>query len=160
MTSYLKCQSARANRRLPARRGIKVTPASGSSSRLSNCFLKTLVRGCAGRQAPRRHGASGRTFSCRGRVLLCLSRMLRATRPHKPSPMANQARSRLFNCPCCGADYHLIKVVAGPERTGRDVRCVKCSTSFNSREGSYILKYFLLGRRRRAQANRALEPPS
>jgi hypothetical protein len=44
--------------------------------------------------------------------------------------MANQARSRLFNCPYCGADYHLIK--AWPDPKGRTAMLYALSAVLSS----------------------------
>ena len=61
-----------------------------------------------------------------------------------------------FTCPHCQALYHLVKVEAGPETIDRELACRVCNAPFVSREGKFVLKYFLLREavrtRRRASA--------
>ena len=49
-----------------------------------------------------------------------------------------------FNCPNCNALYHLIKVEAGPETIDFEIACRVCGAPLAAREGSAVLKYFLL----------------
>jgi hypothetical protein len=48
--------------------------------------------------------------------------------------------ARHFSCPNCNALYHRIKVEAGPEI----VDCLACGGPLPGRDGSFVLKYFLL----------------
>ena len=59
-----------------------------------------------------------------------------------------------FTCANCQALYHVVKVEAGPETTEAEVTCRACGAPFAGREGTFVLKYFMLrhgarGRRRR-----------
>jgi hypothetical protein len=49
-----------------------------------------------------------------------------------------------FNCPKCKALYHVVKVPAGLKSVGGEVTCRLCIEPLPSREGAYVLKYFLL----------------
>jgi predicted Zn finger-like uncharacterized protein len=49
-----------------------------------------------------------------------------------------------FNCPNCGALYHLVKAKAGVETIDREIKCLSCNARLPSREGDLVLKYFLL----------------
>jgi len=49
-----------------------------------------------------------------------------------------------FTCPNCQALYHIVKVEAGPETNDRELACRSCGAPLPSREGSLVLKYFLL----------------
>ena len=49
-----------------------------------------------------------------------------------------------FNCRNCNALYHLIKVDAGPETINSEIACRVCGAPLAAREGSAVLKYFLL----------------
>ena len=49
-----------------------------------------------------------------------------------------------FTCLNCKALYQFVKVDAGPETVDRALRCVVCGTPLASREGEFVLKYFLL----------------
>ena len=59
-----------------------------------------------------------------------------------------------FNCPNCAAIYDLVRAEAGSAATDRELVCLTCGGPLQSREGRFILKYFLLepahhvGRRR------------
>jgi len=49
-----------------------------------------------------------------------------------------------FNCPNCNALYHLVKAETGPESVDGEVACRVCGAPLPGREGSFIIKYFLL----------------
>jgi hypothetical protein len=49
-----------------------------------------------------------------------------------------------FNCTSCNALYHLIKAEAGPENVDSEIACRVCGAPLPGREGSFVLKYFLL----------------
>jgi len=58
-----------------------------------------------------------------------------------------------FPCAHCQALYHVVKVEAGAETTEAEVTCRACGAPFTGREGTFVLKYFMLrhgarGRRR------------
>ena len=52
-----------------------------------------------------------------------------------------------FNCPKCKALYHVVKV-ADLSPTEGTATCRLCGEPLPDREGPYVLKYFLLPRRR------------
>jgi hypothetical protein len=49
-----------------------------------------------------------------------------------------------FTCPNCQALYEVVKVEAGPETDSREIVCRACGGPLTGREGSFVLKYFLL----------------
>ena len=49
-----------------------------------------------------------------------------------------------FNCTSCNALYHLIKAEAGPETVDSEIACRICGAPLPGRDGSFVLKYFLL----------------
>ncbi len=49
-----------------------------------------------------------------------------------------------FKCPQCGAIYQVIKTEAGPETVDSQIACRSCGAPLPGREGSLILKYFLV----------------
>jgi hypothetical protein len=49
-----------------------------------------------------------------------------------------------FHCPNCNALYQVVRVEAGPETTYRAITCRSCGAPFPSREGRFVIKYFLL----------------
>jgi hypothetical protein len=51
---------------------------------------------------------------------------------------------RSFVCPNCDALCELVKVEAGLETVDRAVACRSCDAPLPSREGKFVLKYFLL----------------
>ena len=65
-------------------------------------------------------------------------------------------RPSLFHCPNCNALYHVIKVEAGPETVDRALTCRVCGSSFPSREGNAVLKYFLTRKSSRVQRGEGL----
>ena len=55
-----------------------------------------------------------------------------------------------FNCPNCGVQYKLVRVPAQPGFVGELIHCKNCNQELASTDGENILKYFLVGNRRRA----------
>jgi hypothetical protein len=49
-----------------------------------------------------------------------------------------------FTCPKCQALYQLVKVEAGSETNDRELTCLSCGGPLASRQGKFVLKYFLL----------------
>ena len=49
-----------------------------------------------------------------------------------------------FNCPNCDAIYDLVRAEGESDTTDRDLVCLACGAPLQSREGRFILKYFLL----------------
>jgi hypothetical protein len=49
-----------------------------------------------------------------------------------------------FNCPQCNALYQVVRGEAGPETVDREIACRACGAPLPGREGSFVLKYFLL----------------
>ena len=60
----------------------------------------------------------------------------------------------LFICPRCTTRYHVVQVEAGPS-TDVEINCLACDQPLRSRDGRFILKYFLLDGRRRKAPSRA-----
>lgn len=69
-------------------------------------------------------------------------------------PTGQASRATRFSCPNCGAAYDLVRVETESVTTDRELVCLACGAPLKSREGRFILKYFLLepthhiGRRR------------
>jgi transcription elongation factor Elf1 len=57
-----------------------------------------------------------------------------------------------FACPKCGAPYRLVRVPAAADSRDPPLHCKACNQELASTDGENILKYFLVGRRRRSQA--------
>jgi predicted RNA-binding Zn-ribbon protein involved in translation (DUF1610 family) len=49
-----------------------------------------------------------------------------------------------FICPNCNALYRMVRQEAGPETVDRQITCRACGAPLPSREGKFVLKYFLL----------------
>ena len=49
-----------------------------------------------------------------------------------------------FTCPNCVALYRLVKVEVGPGNNDQPLTCRSCGGPLSSREGGFVLKYFLL----------------
>jgi transcriptional regulator NrdR family protein len=64
--------------------------------------------------------------------------------------MARSAKSS-FRCPACDALYQVVKINAGQQTIGREMTCQVCGGLFPTREGSVILKYFMLRKAGRRQ---------
>ena len=58
--------------------------------------------------------------------------------------MAGGKPTHPFTCPHCGALYQMVRVEAGPETTDRELACRSCGAPLASREGDFVLKYFLV----------------
>ena len=56
-----------------------------------------------------------------------------------------------FNCPNYNALYQVVRVEAGPETVNRELTCSACGGPLLSREGKFIIKYFLLRKGGRIQ---------
>jgi hypothetical protein len=61
-----------------------------------------------------------------------------------------------FTCLKCKALYRLVKVEAGPETVDRALTCLVCGVPLPSREGEFVLKYFLLRKAARGRTNNKL----
>jgi hypothetical protein len=57
-----------------------------------------------------------------------------------------RSRRQLFNCPHCDVLYQ-----AGPETVDRELTCRSCGGPLPSREGKFIIKYFMLRKAGRIQ---------
>ena len=54
-----------------------------------------------------------------------------------------------FNCPNCGAKYEAVRVEAPPRsQPDREITCLSCGGPLHGRQGAFILKYFLVERRK------------
>ena len=49
-----------------------------------------------------------------------------------------------FNCPHCNALYQVVRAEAGPETVDQQITCQACGAPLPSRQGSFVLEYFLL----------------
>lgn len=56
-----------------------------------------------------------------------------------------------MKCPHCGADYDVVRIEAGSSTEYEDVTCLNCGGPLSAREGRFIMKYFLVPRRRQWQ---------
>jgi predicted RNA-binding Zn-ribbon protein involved in translation (DUF1610 family) len=56
-----------------------------------------------------------------------------------------------FTCPNCGAEYKLVRMPAAADSHDPPLHCKNCNQEFASTDGATILKYFLVGRRRRSR---------
>jgi len=72
----------------------------------------------------------------------------------KPNQAAMSKRTPYedFSCPKCGAQYKLVRMPAQANFLDRPVQCKNCSQELPSTDDGNILKYFLVGRRRRSQS--------
>jgi predicted RNA-binding Zn-ribbon protein involved in translation (DUF1610 family) len=59
--------------------------------------------------------------------------------------MAASPGSR-FNCPNCGARYEVVRVEAENVAIDCELACLSCGAPLQSRQGWFVLKYFLLER--------------
>jgi predicted RNA-binding Zn-ribbon protein involved in translation (DUF1610 family) len=59
-------------------------------------------------------------------------------------PAAEAPRVTRFNCPNCDATYDLVRAEAEGLTTDRELVCLACGAPLRSREGRFVLKYFLL----------------
>ena len=51
-----------------------------------------------------------------------------------------------FDCPNCGVKYKLVRIEADAKTLDRQITCRNCGAPFHGREGSMVLKYFLVDR--------------
>jgi hypothetical protein len=64
--------------------------------------------------------------------------------------MPDMSPAVAFDCYNCEATYKVVRVEAPPEPTTNcEIFCIRCGGPLHGREGNFILKYFLVGRRRR-----------
>jgi hypothetical protein len=54
--------------------------------------------------------------------------------------------SSRFNCPNCRALYEVVHVEAENVAIDRGLACLSCGAPLQSRQGRFVLKYFLLKR--------------
>jgi predicted RNA-binding Zn-ribbon protein involved in translation (DUF1610 family) len=75
--------------------------------------------------------------------------LLKALKPYKF--VMNRLRpGENFACPKCGTEYKLVRMPASVD--SRDpLYCKVCNQELPSTDGENILKYFLVGRRRRSR---------
>ena len=66
-----------------------------------------------------------------------------------------------FDCPNCGARYKIVRVEADSQSDDRPISCRKCGVPLQGREGSAVLKYFLIGQPKAKSARaRSIIPSS
>jgi uncharacterized paraquat-inducible protein A len=58
-----------------------------------------------------------------------------------------------FQCPQCDAVYQVVRVEA-ESACDRDINCPVCHAPLRSRDGQFILKYFLMGKPKHSRAAR------
>jgi hypothetical protein len=58
--------------------------------------------------------------------------------------MAGLSLPPFFHCPKCNALYHVVKTKGRPTIIKPETACTLCNTPFITREGLFVLKYFLL----------------
>ena len=51
-----------------------------------------------------------------------------------------------FDCPNCGAKYKMVRAEDDPKTLDHQITCRSCGAPFHGREGSMVLKYFLVDR--------------
>jgi len=51
-----------------------------------------------------------------------------------------------FLCPNCVAEYRVVRVTADPTLADREIACRSCGVPLKGREGSLVLKYFMVNR--------------
>jgi predicted RNA-binding Zn-ribbon protein involved in translation (DUF1610 family) len=54
--------------------------------------------------------------------------------------------SSRFNCPNCGSLYEVVGVEPENVTIDRELACPSCGAQLQSRQGQFVLKYFLLER--------------
>ena len=74
---------------------------------------------------------------------------LRGLKPQKA--MTERGPYEDFTCPKCGAQYKLVRVRAPSDTRDPPLHCKICNQEFAPTDGENILKYFLVGRRRRSR---------
>jgi predicted Zn finger-like uncharacterized protein len=52
-----------------------------------------------------------------------------------------------FNCPCCEAEYKIVRIEAPSDAQYGKVSCLRCDALFPGGEGGVFFKYFLVGGR-------------
>jgi len=70
--------------------------------------------------------------------------------------MPDQASTRT-TCPHCGAAYRVVQIEAQSDPI--EVTCKSCGGPLAGRQGHFLLKYFLVDKRRRAPAKPAEPAP-
>jgi hypothetical protein len=59
--------------------------------------------------------------------------------------------SERFECPHCQAEYKLVRVDAPVVESTQEIFCRSCDGPLQGRQGRFILKYFLVSKRRRRE---------
>ena len=65
--------------------------------------------------------------------------------------MVRPAAVQFFTCASCNALYQVVKAEAGPETRDGEIACRVCGAPLASRDGEFVLKYFLLRKASRQQ---------
>ena len=61
----------------------------------------------------------------------------------------NMSEPTLFRCPNCDAQYKVVRAEAPPSPNDHEITCLSCGAPLNPRVGKFVLKYFLVGGRRK-----------
>jgi hypothetical protein len=77
--------------------------------------------------------------------------LLKALKLHRDA-MNKRRPYEDFSCPQCGAQYKLVRMPAPADSDELPLHCKVCSEEFASTNEGDILKYFLVGRRRRSRS--------
>jgi prepilin signal peptidase PulO-like enzyme (type II secretory pathway) len=77
--------------------------------------------------------------------------LLKTLEPHKDA-MNKRRPYEDFTCPKCGAAYKLVRMPAPADSRDPPLHCKICSQQFAPTDNGNILKYFLVGRRRRSRS--------
>ena len=67
------------------------------------------------------------------------------------SAMPEMSEISSFQCPQCDAIYQVVRVEAEPT-SDREINCPVCRTPLRSRDGRFVLKYFLMRPPKRSHA--------
>ena len=57
-----------------------------------------------------------------------------------------------FECPHCDARYDIVRMESPQVETATEITCISCGGPLTGREGPFLLKYFLVSRRKRTRA--------
>jgi predicted RNA-binding Zn-ribbon protein involved in translation (DUF1610 family) len=54
-------------------------------------------------------------------------------------------KAKPYACPTCGAEYKVVRVEEKTMMPEGSLTCASCGGPLHTREGRYVLKYFLVG---------------
>jgi predicted Zn finger-like uncharacterized protein len=101
------------------------------------------------RHLPSTHAAKLRMVSPDSNHVFQLKQRLDRSRPFVAYAAVMSAHASLrMNCPHCGAAYKVVRLEAPSDPV--EVACRSCGGPLPAREGTFLLKYFLVDKRRKA----------